>query len=50
MNIEQETSPFIIDRETEIFVVLDYLPLAADKTTLLPRPDAVLQRRPLSAH
>ena len=42
MNIEQEPAPLIIDREAEIFLVLDYLSLAADETALLAAPDEIL--------
>ena len=42
MNIEQKPAPFIINRETKIFLVLDHLPLATDETALLAAPDEIL--------
>ena len=43
VNIKQETAPLIINRKSEIFLVLDHLSTAANKATLLPLPDAILQ-------
>jgi hypothetical protein len=35
VNVEQEPAALIIDRETEVSLILDYLLLTADETALL---------------
>src|SRR5690348_6221089 len=39
VNVEQETAPLIINGESQILLILDYLPLATDETALLAIPD-----------
>jgi hypothetical protein len=48
VDVEQEPAALIIDGETEIFLVLDHLLLAADEAALLAAPDKILKRSPLS--
>lgn len=42
MNVEQETTALVIDSETEVFLILRYLLLTADKAALLAAPDQIL--------
>jgi hypothetical protein len=42
MNVKQKPAALIIDREAEIFLVLDYLLLSADEAALLAAPDEIL--------
>lgn len=42
MNVEQEPAAFIIERETEVFLILDYLSLAPNEAALLTAPDQIL--------
>ena len=42
MNVEQELAALIVERETEIFLVLDYLSVATNETTLLAASDEIL--------
>ena len=42
MDAKQEPAPLIVNRKSEVFLVLGYLTLAPYKTTLLTAPDVIL--------
>jgi hypothetical protein len=42
MNAEQKPGALIIDREAQIFLVLDYLSLTLNEAALLAAPDEIL--------
>jgi len=50
VNVEQEPALIIINRESEVLLVLNHLSLAADETALLTVPDAVLEGPSLLSH
>jgi hypothetical protein len=50
MNVEQEPAALIIYRETEVFLVLDYLSLAANEAALLAASDQILERPLFPSH
>jgi hypothetical protein len=50
VNVEQEPALIIINRESEVLLVLNHLSLAADETALLTVPDAVLEGPSLLCH
>ena len=50
MNVKQKPAALIIDRESEIILVLDYLLPAAHEAALLAAPDEILQRASFPSH
>jgi hypothetical protein len=50
VNVEQETALLIIDRQAQVLLVLNHLPLTAGEIAALPLPDAILKRPPFSSH